>query len=214
MLQCSAMLPDHWFDRLERRLEFLAIPNLASFLVGMNAIIWVMTMARPEFTYRLVLYPEAVRAGELWRLLTFAVVPPIMAPLWMVFWLLLLYTYASALEQEWGDFRFNLFFGTGVLATAAAAMLSGRPMSNVTLSASLFLAFAALYPDFVINIFMILPVQARWLAALTAAGLLWRFLAHGAAARWEVASGVLNYLLFFGGDHWLTLKRMWRRRGG
>lgn len=207
------MLPEHWFDRLERRFEFVSIPNLATFLVAMNAVVWVMTMARPEFPYRLILFPEAVFAGEFWRVLTFAVVPPAMAPLWMVFWLLLLYTYAAALQQEWGDFRFNLFFGAGVAATAAAALASGRPLSNMTLNASLFLAFARLYPDFTINLFFIIPVQARWLAALAALGLAWRFVAHGSAARWEVAAGVLNYLLFFGGDHLDELKRLWRRRG-
>jgi len=208
-----AMLPEHWFDRLERRLGILAIPGLASFLVGMNAVVWVMTLMRPEFTFRLMLFPGAVRAGEWWRLLTFAIVPPRVAPLWMIFWLLLLYKYASDLEQEWGDFRFNLFFGTGVFATAAAAMASGYPMTNVTLNASLFLAFATLYPDFVINVYMIIPVKVRWLGALAALGLAWKFLAGGAGARWEVSSGILNYLLFFGVDHWASVKRLWRRRG-
>jgi hypothetical protein len=62
-------------------------------------------------------------------------------------------------------------------------------------------------------LFFILPVRVRWLAALTGAGLVWSFLTHGPAARWEVASGTLNYLLFFGGDHFQTLQRLWRRRG-
>ena len=208
------MLPQHWFDRLERRLEFLAVPGLASFLVGMNAVVWVMAMIRPEFTYRLTLYPEAVWAGQWWRALTFAFVPPAIAPLWMIFWLMLLYTYASALEQEWGDFRFNLFYVVGAVATVAAALVSGWPLSNLTLNASLFLAFAATNPDFEIVVFFVLPVRARWLAVLTAAGLAWSFLAHGPGARWEVASGTLNYLLFFGGDHAQAVKRLWRRRLG
>ncbi|MBI5200231.1 MAG: hypothetical protein HY925_01480 [Elusimicrobia bacterium] len=208
------MVPQHWFDKLERRFEWCSIPGLASFLVGMNAVVWIMTMMRSEFAYRLILFPPAVWQGEWWRLLTFAIVPPHTAPLWMIFWLLLLYKYAGDLEAEWGDFRFNLFYGAGVVATAAAAMLTGHPMTNVTLNASLFLAFATLYPDFTVNIYMIIPVKVRWLAALMALGLAWRFLVGGSGARWEVASGVLSYLLFFGGDHWLALKRLWRRRGG
>lgn len=206
------MLPQHWFDRLERRLHFLAIPGLASFLVGMNAIVWIMTLLRPEFPARLLLFPDAVWAGQAWRVLTFVFVPPPMAPLWMVFWLMLLYTYASALEQEWGDFRFNLFYGAGVAATVAASLASGRPLSNLTLNASLFLAFAALYPDFEIMLFFVLPVKVRWLALFAAAGLVWSFLTGGAAARWEVLSGTANYLLFFGGDHAFALRQWWRRR--
>ena len=63
-------MPQHFLDRLERRLHFLAIPGLASLLVGMNAIVWIMTMLRPEFPSRLVLYPDAVWAGQAWRVLT------------------------------------------------------------------------------------------------------------------------------------------------
>lgn len=208
------MLPEHWFDRLERRLGFLSIPGLASFLVGMNAIVWVMTMLRPDFPPRLMLFPDAILAGQVWRAATFAFVPPLMGPLWMIFWLMLLYTYASALEQEWGDFRFNLFYGAGAFATVAASMVSGWPLSNLTLNASLFLAFAALYPDFQIMLFFVLPVRVRWLAAFTAVGLVWIFLTRGPAARWEVASGTLNYFLFFGGDHLRALRQWLRRRRG
>lgn len=210
----AAMLPQHWFDRLERRFGAVAIPGLASFLVGMNAVVWAMSMVRPEFPSLLHLYPDALLAGQWWRALTFVMVPPPISPLWMVFWLMLLYTYAHALEEEWGDFRFNLFYGAGAIATVAAAMTSGWPLSNFTLNASLFLAFAALYPDFEITLFFILPVKARWLAVLTALGLAWSFFMKGTGARWEVVSGLVNYLLFFGGDHWATVRQMLRRRRG
>jgi hypothetical protein len=207
------MLPQHWFDRLERRFGAFCIPDLASFLVGMNAIVWVMSLIRPAFPSLLVLDPQAVLAGQWWRVLTFVLVPPDIGPLWMIFWLILLYTYARALESEWGEFRFNLFYGIGAAATVAAALLSGWPMSNVTLNTSLFLAFAALYPDFEIVLFFVLPVRARWLAALAAAALAFSFLFRGAPARWEIASGLLNYLLFFGADHFESVRRLWRRYG-
>lgn len=206
------MLPQHWFDRLERKLGAFAIPNLAAFLVGMNAVVWVMSMLRPEFPSLLALYPDALLQGQWWRAFTFVLVPPMIGPLWLVFWLMLLYTYARALEEEWGDFRFNLFYGAGTLATVAASVVSGWPMSNLTLNTSLFLAFAALYPDFQIVLFFIIPVKARWLAAFAAAGLAWALLMHGPRARWEVLSGLVNYFLFFGSDHLETLKRLWWRR--
>ena len=206
------MLPQHWFDRLERRLHWLAVPGLASFLVGMNAIVWVMTLLRPAFPRLLVLAPWAVRHGQWWRVLTFLFVPPSTGPIWTIFWLILLYTFAAALENEWGDVRFNLYYGIGVIATAAASLVSGYSLSNMTLNTSLFLAFAALYPDFEILVFFVLPMKVRWLAWLTAAGLAWSFLWSGWPARWEVAAGIANYLLFFGGDHWRSLRRRLRAR--
>ena len=206
------MVPQHWFDRLERRFHWLAVPGLASFLVGMNAVVWLMSLFRPAFPRLLWLDPWALVHGQPWRAVTFLFVPPASGPLGTIFWLLLLYTFAAALENEWGDFRFNLFYFSGAAATAAASLAGGWPLSNMTLNTSLFLAFAALYPDFEIIVFFILPVKVRWLAALTAASLAWTFLFWGPPARWEVASGLVNYLLFFGGDHARALRRRIRGR--
>ena len=206
------MVPQHWFDRLEDRLHWLAVPGLASFLVGMNAVVWVMTLLRPGFPRLLALAPFALVHGQWWRAVTFLFVPPATGSIWTVFWLLLLYTFAHSLENEWGDFRFNLYYGIGAAATVAASLVSGWPLSNVTLNTSLFLAFAALYPDFEVLVFFVLPVKVRWLAALTAASLTWTFLFWGSPARWEVASGLVNYLLFFGGDHARDLRRRLRGR--
>ena len=115
------MLPQHWFDRIERRLHWLSIPGLASFLVGMNAMVWVMSLLRPAFPSLLVLDPWALRHGQWWRAVTFLFVPPASGPIWTIFWLMLLYTFAAALENEWGDVRFNLYYGLGVIATVAAS---------------------------------------------------------------------------------------------
>lgn len=207
-----------WIDPLERRLGWLSMPGPAAFIVGMNAAVWGLTLFRPEYPLLLTLEPELLTRGQAWRAVTFLFIPPAMAPLWMFFWLYLLYTYATTLEQEWGDFRFNLFYGIGAAATVAASLALGQGLSNMTLNATLFLAFAALYPDFELLLFFVLPVRVKWLAWLAWAGMLWGFAAGNAQARLGLASGLLNYALFFGPGHWedfLFLARRWRgRRGG
>ncbi len=202
----------HWFDRWERRLEFLAVPGLASLIVGMNAAVFALSMLKPEFPLMLRLDPALVMGGQLWRVLTFLFIPPAMSPMWMFFWLMLLYTYATALEAEWGDFRFNLFYGVGAAATVAASLLLGVGLSNIPLNTSIFLAFAALYPDFEIVLFFILPVKARWLAAFAWAGIAWGLLSSGLVGRVGLAAGLVNYALFFGRDHWEQAKQFLRRR--
>src|SRR5579864_2111384 len=137
---------DRWFDPLEKRFAGWAMPQLSNFIVGMNVAIWALSMARPEFIGRLILAPELVRQGEVWRVVTFLFIPPAMAPLWMFFWLYLLWMYAQQLEARWGDFRFNLFYGIGACAVVSASMIVGLPLSNLTLNSTIFLAFAALWP--------------------------------------------------------------------
>ena len=206
------MLNSHWFDRLERRFGEWCVPQLASFIVGMNAIVWAMTMMRPAFPAVLSLEPELVMRGQVWRLFTFLLIPPTMSPIWMFFWLYILYIYASALEAEWGDFRFNLYYGIGAVSTILASMFLGVGLSNVPLQTSLFLAFAALYPDFEVLIMFILPAKVKWLAWLAWAGMAWNMLASNGATRVALAASLVNYAVFFGSDHWETARRWLKSR--
>ena len=80
----------------------------------------------------------------------FSFCPPLrINPLFLVLWLYLLYQYARVLENEWGEFRFCLFYLIGALATVLTSLfVVHAPLSNVPLNTTLFLAFATLYPEF------------------------------------------------------------------
>jgi len=208
-------LISEWSRRLERRFGGWAFPQLASFIIFMNAAIWILSMLKPEFPYLLTLEPTRIMHGQVWRLFTFLFIPPAMSPLWMIFWLLLLFQFAQALEHEWGDFQFNMFYGIGAAATIGVSFWLGVGLSNLILNASLFLAFATLYPDFELLIFFILPVKVKWLALLTAAPIAWSAIAGSSYERWAVAAGLANYAAFFG-PGWIDKARhrfgVWQNR--
>ena len=65
-----------WVDNAERRLGFIALPNLAFFLAGMNALCALLAFIKPEFPQRLTLEPWLILQGQAWRALTFIFVPP------------------------------------------------------------------------------------------------------------------------------------------
>src|SRR5690348_2310417 len=121
-----------WMDRLERRFGSWSIPQLPLLIVAANGVIYLLAMTRPDFIERLLLDPIAIRSGQWWRLLTFLFVPPLIGAIWMAFWLYLLYMYAQALEHEWGEFRFCLFYLIGAFATAIAALgIAHETLSNL-----------------------------------------------------------------------------------
>jgi membrane associated rhomboid family serine protease len=197
-------------DRLERRFGAWAIPHFALFIVMANGLIYVLGLLRSGFYGRLLLDPEAVRHGEIWRLMTFLFVPPMLGPVGIAFWLLLLYQYGQALENEWGDFRFCLFYAIGALATVIAGMwIVGDTLSNLPLNSTLFLAFASLFPDFELLLFFILPVKVKYLAWLMWIGLAWSMITGSAATRIGIAAALVNYFLFFGPSHWQNVKLKW-----
>lgn len=198
----------NFLDRLERRFGQWSIPQLSLFIVGANAVIYVLSQIRPEFIGQLILDPEAVRQGQIWRLFTFLLVPPPgMSFLWMFFWLLAFYQFSLALEQEWNDFRFLVFYAVGGLSTIFAAMfIVGETLSNLPLNTTLFLAFTTLFPEYELLLFFILPVKVKYLGWFTWCWIAFSFIFGTFASRVAIAAALVNYVLFFGPQIWEGLK--------
>jgi membrane associated rhomboid family serine protease len=155
-----------------------------------------------------LLDPAAIHAGEWWRVVTFLfVVPPQWSPLAVFFWLYLLYQYAQALENEWGEFRFCLFYLLGAASTATAALfIVGQTLSNIPLNTTLFFAFASLFPEFELLLFFVIPVRVKYLAWLIWIGLAWSFVTGGFVSRVGIAASLFNYVLFFGPTLWEKIR--------
>jgi membrane associated rhomboid family serine protease len=196
----------NFLDKLERRFGNWAIPQFALFIVLANALIYVLSQIRPDFVYQLTLDPEAIRQGrEYWRIVTFLFVPPPLGLLWMMLWLFVFYQFAQALEQEWGEFRFCLFYVIGALATIIAALCMGETLSNLPLNTTVFLAFATLFPNLELLLFFIIPIKVKYLAIFTWVGLLWSFIVGNMVTRVAILASLVNYLMFFGPGLWQTL---------
>ena len=92
-------------DRLERRLGFLAVPGLPGLLTAMTAAASLLAASKPEFVSALALDPDALLRGQIWRVVTFLIVPPQSSLLWMLLWLAMIFAVLSALESAWGEFN-------------------------------------------------------------------------------------------------------------
>jgi hypothetical protein len=204
-----------WVDRLERRFGAVALPDLPLYVAGMTAAVGLLGLFKPAFPDRLALYPSLVLGGQVWRVLTFLIVPPPTGPLWLAFWVILLYWCLQALESAWGDFKFTVFLALGTLTTAAGALVTGAPFGNSMVILAAFLAFARLLPEHELLIMFVLPVKLRWLAVLAAVWIALELFTGPMLARVELLCGLAPYALFFGPGHWRDLRWAWRRwRGG
>jgi len=189
-------------SRLERRFGRLAIPNLIGLIVGGMAIVFVLTLLKPEFQSRLTLDLHAVRRGEVWRLVTFLFIPPATSanssPVWLLINLYFTWWVGSSLDQHWGAFKFNAYYLLGALGTIVAALIAG-PATNFWLDSSLFLAFATIFPNVQILLFFILPIRVKWLGIVAALGIAYAGYTGGWGARASIVASLVNYLLFFAG---------------
>lgn len=195
---------------LERTLGRYAISNLTMMLIAGQGLTFLVSIAQPTLYQQMVLIPARVLDGEVWRLLTFVFLAPLINPaapfsafsiLFFLIELQLLWLFGSALDQHWGSFRYNLFLLVGYVGTVAASFLVPQAIAtNGFLYGTVFLAFAFLYPDYILHLFFILPVKVKWLALLAWAGYGFAFLAGGWMTRVVVAASVANFFLFFGRD--------------
>ncbi len=202
-------------QKLERWLAPYAVQNPTLYLVMGQAAVYFGDQFSPQkgaWSERLVLVPGLVMQGEVWRLLTFAFVPQRMSPIWILIYLMALYSFGQTVESIWGTVRYNLYLLTGLVATAAAAWLAPwQACDAVYLKTSIFLAFATLLPNTPLAIYFIIPVQAKWLALLTWGFYGLAFYTGDWARRGIIFAAVANYLLFFGKSAFVFLKD-WRRR--
>lgn len=202
-------------DRLEKRLGRFAIPNLALLLiVGQVAVFLVLASGAGNALARNIAFvPQLVLEGQVWRIFTFLISPPTTNVLFAFFFWYLFYLMSTALENTWGAFRFNLFLLIGFIASVAAAFLRPlAPADNYFLYGTVFLAFARLYPDFIINAFLVLPIKIKWLALLAWVAYALQFISGDGSERLMIIAALANYFLFFWRDHYRDLKDTQRRK--
>ena len=209
----------NWLDKLERKLGRFAIPNLTVYLMICYVIgfmLWnlaAMNLIPAEVIGYLTLEPALILRGQVWRLITWLVVPPSSNLISLVFFVLLYYSLGTALERTWGVFRYNVYIFSGLLFTVLAVFglyafyyfaygfempmsVLGMAGSNyVTLS--IFLAFAAIYPEMEVLLYFILPIKMKWMALVYVAIAGYDFINGNIVTRVMIGASLLNFVIFF-----------------
>ena len=205
-----------WLDRLDRKIGRFAIPHVMYLLSGIMLAVYLAGFLFPDWNLEALLYldRELVAQGEAWRLITFIFLPPSTSPIWILFSLYFYCLIGNSLESQWGSFKFNVFYLVGILGTILAAFITGSA-TNAFLNLSLFLAFAALYPNFEVLIFFILPIKVKSLALLDIIFFIFQLISGTWAVRAAIIASLLNVLLFFGWDFFKNIKHQsgyWKTR--
>ena len=197
----------NFLNKFERKFGRYAVPNVTASIVIGQALLYLFAYSGKLDLGRALLIPARVLAGEWWRLLTFPFIPPSASLFFVFFALYAFYLMGGALEGQWGAFRYNVFLLTGYVMTVAVSFLFPyHAASNIFIGGSVFLAFAALYPEFQFYIFFILPVKVKWLAILAWIGYGISFVSGDWATRLLIAASIGNFFLFFGKDIWWRMK--------
>ena len=218
-----------WLNALERKLYRYNIPPIMKYIVfamgGVFALDLLLGMttaytSRVNLISYLTLDIPLVLRGQVWRLVTWLFVPQQNSMLWMLISLYFYYMIGTTLENRWGARRFLIYYVIGAIANIIGAFIAHALTGygygvNTFLYYSLFLAFAALYPDMQFLLFFFLPVKAKWLARIDILYFLMAIITGGANLRMAAIASLVNVALFFGEDLYQLGRRVyfqWQRK--
>jgi hypothetical protein len=196
-------------SKMERRLGWMAIHNITVIIVFGQACAFLLMVTHPgmasdptsSFLYHIVLFPTLVMHGEVWRLFTFIFVPPSSNILFAFIGLYFFYFLGRALEANWGAFRYNIYLLIAYVMTVGVSFLQPDRAGTIEyIGGSVFFAFAFLFPDMEILLFLVLPVKAKWLGWFTGFLYAWMFYNGDLQTKLLIGAALVNFVLFFGSD--------------
>ena len=203
----------NWISRLERKYGRFCIPNLISIIVGGQILVYAIELFVNQFiSVYLGLSRSLLLMGQVWRLITFVFIPfSGGGPLSVILGIYFTWFIGTALEREWGDFRYTVYLLSGVLGTVLGCLLTGVTASTYCLSLSLLLAFAMLYPEVQLLLFFVIPIRVKYFGIFAAVLWVFSFLGASMPGKLDYLLSMLNVWLFFAPMAYRSL-RAWVRR--
>lgn len=197
----------NWLDKMERRFGRYAIRNLTMYLLAGYAIGYLLSFTMPQLLTYFTLEPALILKGQVWRLLSWVIIPPNDNIIFVIFMMLLYYSLGNTLESYWGAFRYNVYIFSGILFTVIGAFIVNGLIGGITgfgslystyyINMSIFLACASIMPDYQLLLYGIIPIKMKWLAVLDVVLLAVDAVQGGLIIRIVIIASLLNFIIFF-----------------
>lgn len=208
-------------SKFEKKFGKYAIPNLTTILIFCYVAGFVLEIVNSDILVYLTLDANQILHGQIWRLVTWIIIPPSFGNI--ITMLLMLYFYWSIgtlLERVWGTYRYNVYIFSGLLLTVVGSFvalglsylmygeaglvlnMAGSLFFNTGyVTMSIFMAFAATFPEQVVLLMYIIPIKVKWMGIAYAVIMIWNFI-QGAGvfslySRTAILFSMLNFIVFF-----------------
>ncbi len=213
-------------NNLEKKFGRYAINNLTIYIIGLYIIGYVLQLAPASIniTSYLTLDPYLILHGQIWRLITWVIIPPSGLSIWIIFTLYLYYFIGTTMERTVGAFRYNFFIFGGIIFMILSAFVSyfvyylvlagnevylatimqyySTTFSTYYIQQAVFLSFALSYPDIQLLLMFIIPVKVKWLGIFYSAILVFEciytgLIQKGYAIFFVILFQFINLFLFY-----------------
>ena len=201
-----------FLNKMERKFGKYAIPNLTFWLIGAWILGFIIQYTMPEVQKMLILEPAMILRGQIWRIVSWLLVPPPVHILFLIFFLSCYYFIGISIEQAIGTFRYNVYLIGGMLCSILGSFVlfgfyyfvKGMAVSGIGyyfsteyITMSRFMDFAVIYPNVEFRLYFIIPIKAKWMGIVDAVWMAFMFISSNAAGRTAILASLLNFLIFF-----------------
>ena len=214
-----------FLNELERKIGKYAIVDLTKYIVMLYVVGYVLQLAPASYniTRFLALDPNLILQGQVWRIISWVLIPPARFSLLIVITLMFYYFVGTSMERTLGAFRYNVFIFSGFILMIIASFatlfvykvfygMSGDILamtmfkyagsfSTYYIQMMVFLAFALIYPDIQVLLMFLIPLKVRWIAIAYGAILGYECLTALASKEFAIFFAILsqfiNLLLFY-----------------
>lgn len=213
--------------KLERKFGRFAIPRLTIILIVCYVAGYILEIVAPEFLSYLTLNPYEIMHGQIWRLISWVLIPPPASLYFVIIMLLFYYSIGTTLENVWGTFQYNLYIWGGIFFTIVGSfvlllmsyifdfsIISLSPklyfeyasyfFSTYYINLSIYLAYAATFPDAQVLLMFFIPVKMKWMAIVEVVILVYDIINAfrvgtdvGLIYLVVIGSSLLNFIIFF-----------------
>ena len=204
-----------FLDKWEKKLGWMSFPGLLRYYALFHVMVFLLQMVNPGIGFVLDFDLEKILHGEVWRVVTFLFSTSgqsglgAMSLLFIYFMVIIAFMVSDGLEGAWGVFKTSMFLYAGYIGLLVAhivfsltfhkmfGIMISVPGTGFLIYTSAFFAFATLFPKVELMMFLVIPVQVRWLAAFGAIGVLLTII-QAPIMLGFVLFGFANYLLWAG----------------
>ena len=200
-------------NKMEQKFGRYTVHNLTMYIIITYVAGYLLNYLAPEALSYCLLEPALILQGQVWRLVSWLLIPPGALDIFTIIMLFFYYSIGTTLEQTWGAFRYNLYIFGGIILSVIGAfvlygillltgsngilLLEGGAFSTYFISMSIFLGFAAAYPNMQVLLYFIIPLKIKWLALVDIVYLVWQMAGSGWVTRACIICSLMNFIIFF-----------------
>lgn len=196
------------------------IQNLTLILIFGYAIGYILQLTNTPILQYLTLDPYQILQGQVWRLVTWLLVPPESFDFFTLIMLYFYYQIGTLLERLWGTVKYTRYILGGILLTILASFLmlaylrfvngfTGDELAYVSAINSLigfstyyinlciFMGYAATFPDMRVLLFFFVPIKVKVLGIIDILLLVYMFIQNPSpGVRFAIGAALINIAIF------------------